>query len=159
MGLLVLQALSHCLVADLAVADNNEWRIERAKKMGAKRPVIREDRGNLDCCIDCTGRQSGLALATELVRPGGTLVIFGWKRESLGDLGTEWHMKGLTVQNPTPFCKKRDVFPPAIRLIEAGQVSPGAIVTHTAPLTQICALFEQAMQRAGGYIKGVVVTG
>ena len=158
MGLLLVQALSRCLLGDLTVADNNEWRIKRAKEMGAKRTVTPEDRRNLDCCIDCTGRQSGLALATELVRPGGTVVIFGWKREPLGDLGTDWHMKGLTVLNPTPFCKKRDVFPPAIRLIEAGHVTPGAIITHTAPLTRITDLLEEACHRSGGYIKGIVLT-
>jgi threonine dehydrogenase-like Zn-dependent dehydrogenase len=168
MGLLLVQALGRCLLGDLIAIDNNADRLTLAGEMGATRMIDGRLEGGTDIlqavgppadlCFDCTSGRNGLATATRLVRQGGTVVVFGWKREPLGDLGTDWHMKGLTVHNPTPFCRKRDVFPPAIRLIERGHVSPGRLVTHTEPMVRLDRLLEQASTRAGGYVKGVVLT-
>jgi threonine dehydrogenase-like Zn-dependent dehydrogenase len=110
--------------------------------------------------VDATGSQAGLDLATEIVRRGGLINLFGWiKGEAATFNPTKWHGGGFTVVNASPSSQLRDPFPPAIRLIHQGIIDLRPLVTHVVPLMQYPALMQQILQVEMSYIKGVITLG
>ena len=92
-----------------------------------------------DVVVECTGAPEGLALATSLLRPGGTLVL----KSTLHDVGaarpTDWVVDELTVVG-----SRCGPFAPALRLLEAGLVDPTPLITARVPLRDA----ESALARA-----------
>ena len=92
-----------------------------------------------DVVVECTGAPEGLALATSLLRPGGTLVL----KSTLHDVGaarpTDWVVDELTVVG-----SRCGPYAPALRLLEAGLVDPTPLITARVPLRDA----ESALARA-----------
>jgi alcohol dehydrogenase len=82
-----------------------------------------------DMVVDCTGSPDGLALATRIVRPGGTLVM----KTTVHDLGavtpTAWVVDEVTLVG-----SRCGPFAPALRLLAAGLVDPTPLITARLPL-------------------------
>lgn len=82
-----------------------------------------------DVVVDCTGNPDGLALATSLVRPGGTLVL----KTTVHDLGriepNRWVIDEITVVG-----SRCGPFEPALRLLAAGLVDPTPLISARLPL-------------------------
>ncbi|MES2641761.1 MAG: alcohol dehydrogenase catalytic domain-containing protein [Myxococcota bacterium] len=94
-----------------------------------------------DIVVDCTGNPDGLALATSLVRPGGTLVL----KTTVHDVGriepNRWVIDEITVVG-----SRCGPFEPALRLLAAGLVDPRPLITARLPLEQGVAALEMAAQ-------------
>jgi len=168
MGLLILQGLLHMPTDQLVAIDINPDRLKLAQQLGV--PEITNsattDHAELvetlkvrefDVVVDTSGNQAGLDLATDIVKRGGLINLFGWlKGQSALFDPTKWHLGGFTVVNSSPSSRMRDPFPPAIRLIHQGIIDLRPLVTHVVPLTHYPTLMQQIVQGDPSYVKGVV---
>ena len=110
-----------------------------------------------DVVIDASGSQAGLDLATDIVKRGGRINLFGWIKGQTAKFDpTRWHMGGFTVVNSSPSSKLRETFGPAIRLIHKGIIDLKPLVTHTSTLEEYPALMKKILDGDESYIKGVV---
>lgn len=171
MGLLILQGLLHAPVDQLVAVDVAQGRLDLARRLGVPETynagqIERDELVQMlkprayDVVVDTTGSQAGLDLATEIVRPGGLINLFGWiKGEAATFNPTKWHIGGFTMVNSSPSSQMRDPFPPAIRLIHQGIIDLRPLVTHVAPLAQYPALMQQILDGETSYIKGVITLG
>ncbi len=95
-----------------------------------------------DIVVDCTGNPEGLALATRLVRPRGTLVL----KTTTHDIGSlspiPWVLDELTLVG-----SRCGPFPPALRLLDAGLVDPRPLITAEYGLDQGVEALARAGQR------------
>ncbi|MEZ4621951.1 MAG: zinc-binding dehydrogenase [Caldilineaceae bacterium] len=168
MGLLILQALHHSPLDQLVAIDVVQSRLDLAKTLGAQETfnVATMERAELvntlkarefDIVVDTSGNQAGLDLATDIVKRGGLINLFGWLKGATATFDpTKWHLGGFTIVNSAPASKIRDPFPPAIRLIHQGIIDLRPLVTHVQPLAKYPELMKQVLLGDAAYIKGVV---
>ena len=108
--------------------------------------VLSRENSCADVVVDCTGSPEGLATATSLVRPGGTLVM----KTTVHDLGpaspTAWVVEEITLVG-----SRCGPFAPALRMLASGLVDPTPLITGVLPLEQGLTALEQA--RAPGGLK------
>lgn len=168
MGLLILQGLRHAPLDQLVAIDVVQDRLDLAQKVGIQETLnsAKLDREQLvkelkerefDVVVDTTGHQAGLDLATDIVKRGGIINLFGWIKGSTASFDpTKWHGGGFTVVNSSPSSKVRDPFPPAIRLIHQGIIDLRPLVTHVESLAGYPTLMEQILDGDKSYVKGVI---
>lgn len=168
MGLLILQGLLHSPVDLLVAIDIAQDRLDLAQKLGVSETInsANIERADLvqtlkgreyDVVVDTTGSQPGLDLASDIVKRGGLINLFGWIKGSHAQFDpTKWHLGGFTVVNSSPSSKLRDTFPPAIRLIHQGVIDLRPLVTHVAPLREYPTLMQKIVKGEPSYVKGVV---
>ncbi|MCE2407534.1 MAG: zinc-binding dehydrogenase, partial [Pseudomonadales bacterium] len=160
MGLMMVQGLQGMGLDQLIALDVDDRRLELAKEFGAteahnvtsdgfddvKRDLL--GRG-IDVVVDTSGAQSGLDLATEIVRRAGLINLFGWIKGTEATFNpTTWHGKAIYP------------FPPAIRLIQNGVIDLRPLVTHVVPIEEFPSFMSEATSgHVNGYIKGVITTG
>ncbi len=168
MGLLILQGLLHMATDQLVAIDINQDRLNLAQQLGV--PEIfnsaTSDRADLvatlkarefDVVVDTSGSQPGLDLATDIVKRGGLINLFGWIKDQRATFDpTKWHGGGFTVVNSSPSSRLRDPFPPAIRLMHQGIIDLRPLVTHVVPLVEYASLMEEILAGEPSYIKGVI---
>ncbi len=171
MGQLLLQGLLHSPVGRLIAIDIVEDRLQLARRQGARETInlAEHDRDdlaaalkarNIDVVVDASGSQPGLDLATDIVKTGGRINLFGWiKGQQARFDPTKWHTGGLTIVNSSPGSKTRNTFPPAIELIDAGVFDLRPLVTHTTALGGYPSLMEEILAGEKSYVKGVVTLG
>jgi threonine dehydrogenase-like Zn-dependent dehydrogenase len=168
MGLLILQGLLHMPTDQLVAIDINSDRLNLAQKLGvpeiynsattnhaelAETLKMRE----FDVVVDTSGSQVGLDLATDIVKRGGLINLFGWiKGQSAAFDPTKWHLGGFIVVNSSPSSRLRDPFPPAIRLIHQGIIDLRPLITHVVPLNNYPVLMKKIVGGDPSYVKGVV---
>ena len=95
-----------------------------------------------DVVVDCTGAPGGLAQATALVRPGGTIVLKTTVTEPAPVAPTPWVIDEVTVVG-----SRCGPFEPAIRLLASGRVDPRPLVSATFDLDQGLEALEAAGRR------------
>lgn len=168
MGLLILQGLRNSTLDTLVAVDVVQDRLDLAQKVGVKEAFnsAQLDRAQLvaelkargfDVVVDTTGHQAGLDLATDIVKDGGLINLFGWIKGDQATFDpTKWHLGGFTVVNSSPSSCLRDPFPPAIRLIHQGIIDLRPLVTHVQPLQQYPTLMDQILHGDKRYLKGVI---
>lgn len=168
MGLLLLQGLLRAPVGHLAVVDVAQARLDLARTFGVADTynATQIERASIvdvlkqqafDVVVDASGSQAGLDLATDIVRRGGLINLFGWiKGERATFDPTKWHGGGFTIVNSSPAARLRDPFPAAIRLIEQGVFDLRPLVTHVVPLAEYPALMRHILDGDPTYIKGVI---
>lgn len=168
MGQLLIQGLLHSPLGDLIGIDINQDRLDLAAQMGVGElynlseieaadlaPELKER--EVDVVIDTTGAQSGLDLATDIVRRGGIINLFGWIKGARASFDpTKWHLGGFTVINSAPGSRLRDPWPAAIQLIHNGVYDLRSLVTHVVPLEQYPTLMGKILEGEESYVKGVV---
>jgi len=102
----------------------------------------RANQSRADLVVDCTGNPDGLALATRLVRPRGTLVL----KTTTHDLGSAspvpWVIDELTLVG-----SRCGPFAPALRMLAAGLVDPTPLISANFPLTDGVAALARAAER------------
>lgn len=170
MGLLNVQLLAHCPLAELVVADMKPKNLELARRFGATEVIdIRGEAGKarlaalekepFDLVVEAAGAPTTVDPASRLVRTGGKLGIFAWHHEPRSvDLGF-WHMRGLRVMNCAPGIgadRNERSWERAIRLLDRGVFDMAPLVTHRHPASEVQSAMELAAERPEGYIKGVL---
>jgi threonine dehydrogenase-like Zn-dependent dehydrogenase len=169
MGLMFVQAMKGWGADQFIALDVDDRRLEMAQDMGATEAhnvtgagfdEIKKDLRSrrIDCVIDTSGAQSGLDLATEIVKVGGRINLFGWIKGTEATFNpSAWHGKGITVVNSSPMAQPRDPFPAAIRLIQNGIIDLRPLVTHTIGIDEFPSFVQAVVNgEIDGYIKGVV---
>jgi threonine dehydrogenase-like Zn-dependent dehydrogenase len=168
MGLLILQGLLHSPVGQLVAIDVVQSRLELAQKLGVKtvynsaqfdhNQLVKELKPlEFDVVVDTSGVQAGLDLATDIVKAGGLINLFGWVKGNTATFNpTKWHIGGFTIVNSSPSARLRDPFPPAIRLIHEGVFDLRPLVTHVDALQDYPARMKQILQGDKSYVKGVI---
>jgi len=95
-----------------------------------------------DLVVDCTGNPEGLALATKLVRPRGTLVL----KTTTHDLGTlspiPWILDEITLVG-----SRCGPFAPALRMLASGTVDPTDLISAEYTLDDGLAALDRAARR------------
>jgi alcohol dehydrogenase len=103
-----------------------------------------------DIVVDCTGNPDGLALATSLLRPRGTLVL----KTTVHDVGriepNRWVIDEMTIVG-----SRCGPFAPALRLLASGAVDPRPLLTARLPLSR----GVEALARAEREVKVVLEPG
>lgn len=84
-----------------------------------------------DVVVDATGSPAGLALATRLVRPRGTLVLKTTTHDVAEAPVVPWVIDEITVVG-----SRCGPFAPALRLLASGAVDPSPLITGSFPLAQ-----------------------
>jgi threonine dehydrogenase-like Zn-dependent dehydrogenase len=169
MGLLLLQGLLHAPLGQLVAIDVVQSRLDLAHSLGvaetynsaqADREALVQElkRSNFDVVVDTSGSQAGLDLATDIVRRGGLINLFGWIKGDRASFDpTKWHTGGFSIVNSSPAAQLRDPFPPAIELIHKGVFDLAPLVTHVVPLGEYPALMQQIVHGDPEYVKGVIM--
>lgn len=164
MGQLIIQGLVRYPLDDLIAIDIVQSRLDLAKQTGVNEVFDAREvdaaalkERSFDVVVDTTGSQQGLDLATEIVKRGGKINLFGWIK---GDQATfdpsKWHLGGFTIVNSSPASKVRETFEPAIRLMHQGVINLKPLVTHTATLQEYPALMQRILDGDTSYVKGVI---
>ena len=171
MGLLNVQGLAHCPLAELVVTDVKAANLELARSFGATRiiqvgtPAGDAEMGALkanrfDLVVEAAGVAETLKEAGDFVRTGGRLSIFAWHHTPRAvDFGL-WHMRGLTVLNAAPMISTDhnvQHMQRAVRLLESGLFDQRRLVTHRHPTSAAQEAMELASERPPEYIKGVLL--
>jgi threonine dehydrogenase-like Zn-dependent dehydrogenase len=168
MGLLILQALLHSPLEQVVAIDTQQSRLDLAREIGVRETfdagtldreaLVAELRSReFDVVVDTSGHQDGLDLATDIVKRGGLINLFGWLKGHAATFDpTKWHGGGFTIVNSSPSAKLRDPFPPAIRLMHCGVFDLRPLVTHCVPLENYPAFMQEVIHGRVDYLKGVV---
>ena len=169
MGLMMIQGLAGAGADQLIALDVDDDRLALALEFGATEAhnvaadgfdAVRADlRGRgIDTVVDTSGAQSGLDLATDIVRRAGRINLFGWIKGTEATFNpSTWHGKAVTVVNSSPAAQMRDPFPPAIRLIANGTIDLKRLVTHVVDIDDYPQFMAGVTSgEVKGYIKGVV---
>ncbi|MGV2984259.1 zinc-dependent alcohol dehydrogenase [Microbacterium sp. AGC85] len=107
-GLFVTQMLAHAGAAEVIVIEPRERRRELAHRLGAtgtaspsdSAVVIMDRTGGLgaDVVFDCVGNEPALKSASEVARPGGTIMLVGAATSDIRVSPLTWLSKELTVR-------------------------------------------------------------
>ena len=122
---------------------------------GDAKAEIKKAAGQIDTAFEVAGVQEAVDDATQIAGPGGTAVIIGIPavdRISLAvhDLRRkELHMIMARRANHT--------LEPAMRLLKAGRIDPGAIITHRFSLAQTAQAMELVHAYGEGVLKAMIV--
>lgn len=127
-----------------------------ARPMPSQYVVPGFEGGPCDVVFEASGTQSGLERASELVRVGGTLVLFGHQEGATRIDGTLWHMRGIRVLNSSPMISEdfQQIFYRTVGLLQSGQLDMSSLITHRAKMESAQSLFEKSKDK--DYIKGVI---
>lgn len=111
-----------------------------------------------DVVVETAGTTAGLRLATELVRPGGRVHLFGAPNESPYHLDAaaltgkrfEVRASGAGIEAANPYWSP---YGAAMNLVLRGEVDTRPLLTHRFPLEQAAEAFRVARAGAGGALK------
>lgn len=128
----------------IIVAEVNPYRAEFAKKCGAtlvvdptkenlSEIVKKETKIGVDLVIDAVGTQ--LQKALELVKKGGTILLFGMNENALPSV-KQYDITRGEINIVGTFIAKY-TFPQAVRILESGVLKLDNLITHRIPLKNI----------------------
>lgn len=171
MGLLNVQALAGCPLAELVVADVKADNLALAKGYGATETVnvaTAEGKARMealkaepfDLVIEAAGSNQTLQSAGPLTRIGGRLALFAWHHGLATVDMSVWHLRGLRVLNSSPpIGTDHNIksMQRAVRLLERGIFDQRQLVTHRHSFAEVQQALEIAAARPDGYRKGVLV--
>jgi alcohol dehydrogenase len=152
LGLLVAQVLQ-LAGCDLLVVGRNPGKLAILEKRGIRTQTAgKAVEPGADIVVEATGNAEGFALAREIVRPRGKLIL---KSTYHGDLSL--NMSLVVVDEVELLGSRCGPFAPALRLLEQKLVDVESLVHDTFSLEDGLAAFEQAA--APGVLKVLLSTG
>jgi (R,R)-butanediol dehydrogenase/meso-butanediol dehydrogenase/diacetyl reductase len=137
-------------VERLVVVERNEQRQERMRRLGVEAIGLEDVHMRVlgalggeppDVVFECAGNPAAPALATELVRSRGIVVLLGVLEEPVQISQLVLMVK--EAQMRAAFAYTREDFEEAAALIAAGRLPAGELITATAPLEQAQEMFER----------------
>jgi len=163
-GLSLLQAAKASGCGKAIVTDLIPERLEIARTLGADatfdaadpdlvKKVVSDGIG-LDIVFEAAGENDAVRQATEMVRPGGMVVVGGIPREDEMCLTASLiRRKGLTIKL---IRRSKNTLHRSIELVRQGKVNLSPFATHTFPVERVTEAFELAMAHADGVLRAVV---
>jgi threonine dehydrogenase-like Zn-dependent dehydrogenase len=142
LGLLCAQvlALPGCHVTLLGRhCENHAWLIPKGITVTSE---VQDIPPGADIVVEATGSPEGLAMATKLVRPRGTIVL---KSTYHGEILV--NMTELVIQEISVIGSRCGPFAPAIRLLAGGMIDVEPLIHARFPLTEGIQAMKQAAQR------------
>ena len=165
-GLSILQAAKAAGCGETFATDLIPDRLELAHRLGAGQTfdaadprlvesVIEATGGHgLDIVFEAAGENEAVCQATEMVRPGGLVVVGGIPREDYMTVtASVVRRKGLTIKL---LRRSNQTIRRSIELVKSGRVDVASFITHRFPLEQITEAFEVARDRKDGALRVVV---
>ena len=163
-GLLIAQVARVAGAGEVHAVEPLAYRRELALRLGCD--AAHADPGALieatagrgaDVVIEATDTPEGPDVSCQVVRIGGRVVLVGIPDGDHFELtASVARRKGLTVK----FSRRMGhVYPRAIRLVAAGKVNLGALVTHRFPLKRGAEAFEIQANHRDGAVKAVIDVG
>ena len=131
-------------------------RLEIARKLGADKTFIADenvvqavkdatDDKGLDVVFEAAGENEAVMQATEMVRPGGMVVVGGIPREDLMTVtASTVRRKGLTIKM---LRRSNQTLQRSIELVTSGKADIDSFISHRFPLEQVTEAFELARDR------------
>lgn len=168
-GLSILQAAIVAGSGRVFAADLLPTRLELAGRLGAHRLFDANDPGmiesikdatggrGLDVVFEAAGRNDAVRAATEIVRPGGLVVVGGIPDDNLMTIeASVVRRKELTLQL---LRRSNDTLHDAISLLDDGRVDVKSYITHRFPLTDVEKALKTARDDKANSIRVVIEVG
>jgi threonine dehydrogenase-like Zn-dependent dehydrogenase len=169
MGLCLLQLLRHTPSSVIAAIDPRTDARAHALRHGADTaadpaalsaldPSPPGAEPGFDVVFEASGSQPGLDLATELVRPQGTLSIIGYHQGLRTVDMHAWNWKALDVVNAhvRDRARLRDSIKRGLELAAAGRIDLASLITHRYALSEVDTAFTALIEKPSGFIKAVI---
>jgi len=165
-GLSVLQAARAAGCGETFVTDLIPERLELARRLGASRTfdvrdpkivdAVKQAAGSrdLEIVFEAAGENDAVTQATEMVRPGGLVILGGIPGDDRIVLaaGTV-RRKGLTIRL---LRRSKDTLRRSIRLVQEGEADVASYITNRLPLEQLDEAFQIARDRRDGALRVLV---
>jgi alcohol dehydrogenase len=146
LGLLVAQVLS-LTGCDLLVLGRHERKLGILARLGIPTLQVHDELdlaaagvGAADLVVECTGRPGGLAMARQLVRPRGRLVL-----KSTLHAESALNLTMVVVDEITLIGSRCGPFEPALRLLARRLVDVESLIDSEYPLSESVAAFRRAI--------------
>lgn len=142
LGLLVAQVLRESGCA-LMVVGRNPRTLEICEKLSIQPVHVDQLHANrdLDVVVECTGSPKGLALATQLVRPRGTIVLKSTYAPHADDFPD---LAPIVIDEITLLGSRCGPFPEAIAALARGAINTEHLVTRSLPIERAVEAFDLA---------------
>ena len=141
LGLLIAQVL-RLTTSDLTLIGRHEEKLEIARRQGIKTGHAKELKsGQFDYVVEASGSSEAMALALDLVRPRGTIVL---KSTYANHLTLD--ASRIVVNEISVVGSRCGRFRDALELLKADKVDVRSMVTQIFPLTQAIQAFDYAQQ-------------
>ena len=143
LGLLAVQVLAQQHPKKIVLLGKHPAKLSFAEKRGIQGIHLHDMliSPEWDVVVDCTGSASGFALATQLVRPRGQLVLKSTFAEP-----KPVDLSSLVVNEVTLIGSRCGPFSDAINALAADRIVVNGLVTARFPLDQAPAAFQKAAQ-------------
>jgi len=165
-GQIALQAVKAHGVLETYVTDIIDYRLDYAKKYGAKAIInaaeedvvskimdLTDDEG-VDVVIDASGAIPAILQALDIVKPGGRIVLVGYPTKDVQLPLTKVIAKELDLRGIHRYA---NVFPTAIRAVSSGKAVVKPFVTHRFPFDKILEGFKTHIKKIGNPMKIQIV--
>ena len=170
MGLLMIQMLHGCPMAEFAVADVKPFSIDLARQCGAWETILTstdegkgvldaKGSGHYDVVIECSSTQSGLDMAIDMCGMAGKIYLFGWHRTTRTVDFKLGHLRGQTFVHTSPATDTGRVYerywPMTIDMFQRGVFDMSKLVTHKYRAEDIRRCMDDSVLRVDGFVKSV----
>ena len=164
-GLSVLLCAKATAPVTAYVTDLIDRRLEVARRCGAdwtgnprQQNVVAEilecEPLGLDLVFECSGDPATIDQATQLLTPGGTLVLVGIPPEARATFDIhQMRVNELVFKNVR---RQKGCLAPVIRLVSEGQINLAPLLTHRFPLARTAEAFDLVAGYDDGVIKAVI---
>ena len=142
LGLLVSMVLN-LTGCDTLLVGKHPGKLDLFGRMGGKVMTVdalTERTEEFDVVIEASGHPSGWDLATNLVKPRGTLVLKSTYHGAL-----DFNPASLVINEITVVGSRCGLFPPAIRILERGLIDPTSLISGVFPFDQAEEAFKQSL--------------
>ena len=142
LGLLVSMVLN-LTGCDTLLVGKHPGKLDLFGRMGGKVltvDALTERTEEFDVVIEASGHPSGWDLATNLVKPRGTLVLKSTYHGAL-----DFNPASLVINEITVVGSRCGLFPPAIRILERGLIDPTSLISGVFPFDKAEEAFKQSL--------------
>ncbi len=169
LGLAILDVLALSLASRIAAVDVDDFRLEKARRLGAAIAVNAAERDPVEAVREFSGgeganrvieavghwkeiegRDPPMCQAVEMVRSGGRITVLGQGNEKCPIPFKQFVWKETEIIASRV---SRGEFPRAIRLMAEGRLRPAELATHTMPIGRVQEAFERSASGERGTIK------
>lgn len=168
-GLLISQVAKAAGASKVIVTGTRDKRLELAADLGAdltvniKKESVTEvvkdftDGLGVDIVIEATGRPSAVRQAIAMIKPNGTIVIFGIVAEAVDQFEmSKLYSKGLRMIGCRAPARGPSEYEKALKLISQKQIRVKQLITHIFPLEETKRALEVAHKRVEDAIRVIV---